>query len=419
MLRHVLLILSLLILPSAVQAKAENQAAPVILVSFDGFHPSYLSRGVTPNLSRLVREGVSGPMRPSFPSKTFPNHWTLVTGLVPDHSGLVGNRFEDPRRPGVTFTMADDDPFWWNEGEPIWAAAEKAGIRTATMFWPGSNVAWGGALPRPRAMAEGGVRPQDWLQFNQAVSNTQRVNTVLDWLRRPPAIRPRLITLYFDLIDTAGHDFGPDDARMAGVIADADRIVGDLLAGFQALGIKPNLIVVSDHGMAATTSERVIRLDQLADPALYRVVESGPYAALEPTPGNAQRLWAALAPAAMYSGACWVYSYSAPLSTATVHIASSRSRRSTTSDSRTAPRKVFQPAASAGLCSSIRSSVSSSPPRRARIAVTTSAGSAMSAGTKGMRGGVGLIVRSSGWGAHCSDHGVLAAGQRTTDPSGT
>lgn len=304
MLRHVLLILSLLILPSAVQAKAENQAAPVILVSFDGFHPSYLSRGVTPNLSRLVREGVSGPMRPSFPSKTSPNHWTLVTGLVPDHSGLVGNRFEDPRRPGVTFTMADDDPFWWNEGEPIWAAAEKAGIRTATMFWPGSNVAWGGALPRPRAMAEGGVRPQDWLQFNQAVSNTQRVNTVLDWLRRPPAIRPRLITLYFDLIDTAGHDFGPDDARMAGVIADADRIVGDLLAGFQALGIKPNLIVVSDHGMAATSSERVIRLDQLADPALYRVVESGPYAALEPTPGNAQRLWAALAPAGAHHH-CW------------------------------------------------------------------------------------------------------------------
>ena len=304
MLRYALLILSLLILPSTVQAKAEKQPEPVILVSFDGFHPSYLNRGVTPNFSRLAQEGVTGAMRPSFPSKTFPNHWTLVTGLIPDHSGLVGNRFEDPRRPGVTFTMADDDPFWWNEGEPIWAAAEKAGIRTAIMFWPGSNVAWGGTVPRPRAIAEGGVRPQDWMQFNQTVSNAQRVNTVLDWLRRPPAIRPRLITLYFDLIDTAGHDFGPDDARMASVIADADRIVGDLLAGFQALGIKPNLIVVSDHGMAATSNERVIRLDQLADPGLYRVVESGPYAALEPTPGNAERLWAALAPAGAHHR-CW------------------------------------------------------------------------------------------------------------------
>ena len=295
MLRHILLILSLLILPSAVQAQADKEDAPVILVSFDGFHPSYLKRGVTPNLSRLAQQGVTAPMRPSFPSKTFPNHWTLVTGLVPDHSGLVGNRFEDPRRPGVIFTMADDDPFWWNESEPIWAAAEKAGIRTATMFWPGSNVAWGGTLPAPRAMAEGGVRPQDWLQFNQAISNRQRINTVLDWLRRPAQIRPRLITLYFDLVDTAGHDFGPDDARMAGVIADADLLLGELVAGFRELGITPNLIVVSDHGMAATSSERVIRLDQLADPALYRVVEAGPYAALEPTPGNAERLWSALA----------------------------------------------------------------------------------------------------------------------------
>lgn len=304
MLRYALLILSILILPSAVLAKADRGSELVILVSFDGFHPSYLDRGVTPNLSRLARQGVTGQMRPSFPSKTFPNHWTLVTGLVPDHSGLVGNRFEDPRRPGVIFTMADEDPFWWNESEPIWAAAEKAGIRTATMFWPGSNVAWGGALPRPRAMAEGGVRPQDWLQFNQAVSNTQRVNTVLDWLRRPEAIRPRLITLYFDLIDTAGHEFGPDDPRMAGVIADADRIVGELVAGIHTLGLKPNLILVSDHGMAATSSERVIRLDQLADPALYRVVESGPYAALEPTPGNAERLWAALAVAGTHHR-CW------------------------------------------------------------------------------------------------------------------
>jgi len=304
MLRYALLILSLLILPSTVLAKADRRSEPVILVSFDGFHPSYLDRGVTPNLSRLARQGVAGVMRPSFPSKTFPNHWTLVTGLVPDHSGLVGNRFEDPHRPGVIFTMADEDPFWWNESEPIWAAAEKAGIRTATMFWPGSNVAWGGALPRPRAMAEGGVRPQDWLQFNQAVSNTQRVNTVLDWLRRPPAIRPRLITLYFDLIDTAGHEFGPDDPRMAGAIADADRIVGELVAGIDRLGLKPNLIIVSDHGMAATSSERVIQLNQLADPALYRVIESGPYAALEPTPGNAEQLWATLAVGGAHHR-CW------------------------------------------------------------------------------------------------------------------
>src|SRR3546814_16474686 len=87
-------------------------------------------------------------MAPSFPSKTFPNHWTLVTGEVPDRHGIVANRMEDPARPGEIFTMASDDPFWWTAASPIWVDAEKAGIRTATMFWPGANVAWGGKIGR-------------------------------------------------------------------------------------------------------------------------------------------------------------------------------------------------------------------------------------------------------------------------------
>ena len=304
MLRLALLILAFLSLQPAAFAKADKRPDPIILISFDGFRADYLDRGVTPNLSRLAAQGVTSPMRPSFPSKTFPNHWTLVTGLVPDHNGIVGNRFEDPRRPGVLFTMADDDPFWWNEGEPIWVAAEKAGIRSATMFWPGSNVAWGGTLPKPRAMPQGGVRPQDWVQYNQAVSDQQRVDTVIDWLRRPAAIRPRLITLYFDLVDTAGHENGPDDPKTMSAVAEADRRLGDLVEGIRKLGLHPNLIIVADHGMAATSSERVIPIDQLADPKLYRVVESGPYAALEPTPGNADQLWAKLSVAGAHHK-CW------------------------------------------------------------------------------------------------------------------
>lgn len=304
MFRLFFLILAFLSVQSAAFAKSPTGADPVILISFDGFRADYLDRGVTPNLSRLAKQGVTGPMRPSFPSKTFPNHWTLVTGLVPDHNGIVGNRFEDPRRPGVIFTMADDDPFWWNEGEPIWAEAEKAGIRSATMFWPGSNVAWGGSLPKPRAMPQGGTRPHDWLQYNQAVSDQQRVDTVLDWLRRPAAIRPRLITLYFDLVDTAGHENGPDDPRTMAAVAEADRRLGELIDGIGKLGLNPNLIVVADHGMAAISSERVIQIDQLADSALYRVVENGPYAALEPTPGNTEQLWAKLSQAGAHHK-CW------------------------------------------------------------------------------------------------------------------
>ncbi|NCU11091.1 MAG: alkaline phosphatase family protein, partial [Sphingomonadaceae bacterium] len=207
MIRFLLALLVLVTPVSFVGADAPRQDRIVILIGIDGFRPDYLDRGVTPHLSALASGGISGPMRPSFPTKTFPNHWTLVTGVVPDRHGIVGNRMEDPARPGELFSMANEDPFWWSAAEPIWVMAERAGIRTATMFWPGSNVGWGGTRARPNATTEGGIRPADWQSFNQAVNNTQRVNAVLDWLRRPPAIRPRLVTLYFDTVDTAGHEF--------------------------------------------------------------------------------------------------------------------------------------------------------------------------------------------------------------------
>lgn len=272
-----------------------SQAAPVerrepvtILVSIDGFRPDYLDRGVTPNLSRLAAEGVTGPMRPSFPSKTFPNHWTLVTGVRPDRNGIVGNRMEDNARPKETFTMeGGDDPFWWNAAEPIWVTAHNAGIRTATMFWPGANVAWGGrkAEKWPYDIT-GGVRPDDWHQFNEAVTGAQRVEAILDWMRRPAAIRPRFATLYFDTVDTAGHRGGPIAQQTTDAVAEVDARIGDLIRGLAALDQPANLIVVADHGMAATSSDRVIALDQVADPADYRIIEKGPYASLIAVPGR-------------------------------------------------------------------------------------------------------------------------------------
>ncbi|WP_260921746.1 ectonucleotide pyrophosphatase/phosphodiesterase [Novosphingobium sp. 9] len=280
---------------TAQAATSSSKRPVVILVSIDGFRADYLQRGITPNLSALAAKGISAAMRPSFPSKTFPNHWALVTGEYPDHNGIVGNTFEDPRRPGETFTMKSDDPFWWDEAEPIWVAAEKAGIRTATMFWPGSNIGWGGTMAQHGyPVVTGGTRPEDWQQYNGAVDATQRVNAVLDWMRRPAAIRPRLVTLYFDTVDTAGHMYGPDDARTNDAIHDVDSHIGDLVAGLKAQGIKADVIVVADHGMAAISSQRVVALDKVADPALYRIVDSGPFASLQPTEGNTAKLEAAL-----------------------------------------------------------------------------------------------------------------------------
>ncbi|MFM2301274.1 MAG: hypothetical protein RLZZ84_1010, partial [Pseudomonadota bacterium] len=221
---------------------------------------------------------------------------TIVTGQRPDRHGITANRIEDPARPGQVFTMASDDPFWWSATTPLWVDAERAGIRSATMFWPGSNVDFGG------------TRPADWQQYNQAVSGEQRVNAVIDWLRRPAAIRPRFVTLYFDTVDTAGHEFGPDDPRTTAAVRQVDAQIGALVNGLARLGRKADLVIVADHGMAAISEQRVIRIDQIIDPTLYRVIESGPFLTLEPSPGNADRLAAALTAGQQHIGQhmeCW------------------------------------------------------------------------------------------------------------------
>ncbi len=279
----------------AAPAPAPSAAPVTILISIDGFRPDYLQRGVTPNLSKLAAQGVEAAMRPSFPSKTFPNHWAIVTGDRPDRSGIVANKMEDPARPGETFTMASDDPFWWNDAEPIWVTAERAGVRTATQFWPGSNVGWGGTRAKdwPYTIT-GATRPRDWVQYNEEIGNDQRVNTLIDLLRRPQDIRPRFLTLYFDEVDTIGHINGPDAPETTAAIADVDAHIGKLVADLATLGQPANLLILSDHGMAPKSSERIIALDKIADPADYRLIEYGPYASLEAMPGHEKALEAKL-----------------------------------------------------------------------------------------------------------------------------
>ncbi|WP_086607496.1 ectonucleotide pyrophosphatase/phosphodiesterase [Erythrobacter donghaensis] len=283
--RLILLIAALVLAPFAASAK-EPQRPVTVLVGIDGFRPDYLDRGITPNLSALAKAGASGSMRPSFPTKTFPNHYALVTGKVPDRNGIVGNSMIDPRRPGEMFSLGNArqalDPFWWDEAEPVWIAAERAGLRTATMFWPGSEV------------AIGEMRPRDWLRFDQNVTNVQRVTTLIDWLRRPASLRPAFATIYFDTVDTAGHRFGPDSAEVNAAIAEVDARIGELVAGAKALGVAVNWVIVADHGMRQVDEARVIQLDDLLDRASYIAVETGPYAAIEPAAGTDNRVAEAL-----------------------------------------------------------------------------------------------------------------------------
>lgn len=253
---------------------AAEAPALVLLISIDGFRPDYLGQGATPVLDRLVAEGATGPMQPSFPSVTFPNHYTLVTGMHPDRHGVVANRFNDAVL--GTFAMSKTESGWWDQAEPIWTTAEKAGVRTGAMFWPGSET------------EIDGVRPSRWVPFDQSLSGDARVDIALSWQDLPADQRPRLGTLYFDIVDSAGHRHGPRADETRAAVASVDASVGRLVEGLKARGLwdRTVLLITSDHGMSETSPERVVVIDDLIDPAALRITYSGAVVLADPAPGR-------------------------------------------------------------------------------------------------------------------------------------
>ena len=256
-------------------AQTPASATPLILISIDGFRADYLERGLSPNLVGLAQDGVRAKaMRPAFPSITFPNHFTIVTGLYPDHHGIINNTFEDASLPGK-FRMSTTDEAWWAGATPIWISAEQQGVRSATEFWPGSEVSFHG------------VRPEHWEHFDHGKSGDARVDSLLAWLDLPAAERPRFLTLYFDIVDGAGHLGGPDSPQVDQAIAKTDVSIGRLLLGLRARHIEADLIVVADHGMIATSPERTIVLDDVIDLKAARPVFIDAVAGFDIAPGAA------------------------------------------------------------------------------------------------------------------------------------
>ncbi len=247
----------------------------VILISIDGMRWDYLDRYSPPHLVQLAREGTRlSQLIPTFPTKTYPNHYTLVTGLRVERHGIVGNEMFDPEM-GRFFRLPDraavTDPRWWG-GEPIWITAMKQGRSTASMFWPGSDV------------KIHGQQPTYWYHYDHDKPHAERVNQVLAWLDLPEAERPALITTYFAAVDDAGHNFGPlaEETRLA--LLDVDRSIGDLLAGLRARHLQDSvtLLIVSDHGMAEISENQIVYLDDALPRELLRYDLLGPIAGLRP-----------------------------------------------------------------------------------------------------------------------------------------
>jgi len=214
----------------------------VVLVSLDGFRYDYAKKYGARHLLAIAAHGASAPegMIPAYPSLTFPNHYTIVTGLYPEHHGIVGNQFYDPERK-ETYSYRDPktnmDGSWYG-GTPLWSLAEKQGMRSACFFWPGSEA------------EIAGERPSYYLHYDDRFPDDKRIDQVIAWLKLPPDQRPHFITLYYSNVDHAGHEYGPDSPQTAEAVRHVDALMGTLEADLKALALPVDLIIVSDHGMA-------------------------------------------------------------------------------------------------------------------------------------------------------------------------
>lgn len=228
----------------------------VILISMDGFRWDYIYRGITPNLDKLINEGVHAlSLRPAFPSKTFPNHYSIITGMYPENHGIIFNSFTniytgEVYRIGDTISTRQSK---WYKGESFWETANRHNIKTASYFWVGSE------------QDLNYKNPTYFHYYNQNVPYEERVKSVLKWLQLPEDERPQFITLYFEEPDSKGHSFGPNSPEVNKAIALVDSMVGLLIQGLKNIGMddKVNLIVLSDHGMTEVSEQKIINIEEI------------------------------------------------------------------------------------------------------------------------------------------------------------
>ena len=240
----------------SVQSWSAGRDNYTVIISLDGLRWDYLDAYDVPFMNQLAREGVKAVMQPSFPSKTFPNHYTLATGLTPDHHGIITNTFWD-REKGVEFSLGNkvtraDGKYYG--GDPVWLTAKHQGVKTATVFWVGSDV------------AIQGEHPTYWLDYQtEQMDYPGRIDEVIRLLKLPEKDRPHLVMAYFEEPDRSGHSYGPMHRMTRRAMEDMDLLLSNLWARIQLLPFadKVNLIITGDHGMTSVDPKRFVDIDDL------------------------------------------------------------------------------------------------------------------------------------------------------------
>jgi len=228
----------------------ENKEQPyVILISIDGFRHDYAEKFQAVNLLQIAREGASATsLIPCYPSKTFPNHYSIITGLYPENHGIIDNYFYEPDRNDYYMSNQSakvQDGSWYG-GTPLWVLAKQQDLKTATYFWIGSEA------------EIKGHRPDYYKKFDSKIKSENITSQIISWLKLPQKDRPQLINAYYSLVDDAGHDFGTESPELADAILEMDQNIGKLRNEINQLDIPVNLVIVSDHGMTNTNFEEPI-----------------------------------------------------------------------------------------------------------------------------------------------------------------
>jgi predicted AlkP superfamily pyrophosphatase or phosphodiesterase len=247
----------------------------VILVSFDGFRWDYSERGISPNLDKMKKDGVHAlSLRPSFPTKTFPNHYSIISGMYPENHGIIFNSFinpitKDKYRLGDSLAVRNSE---WYLGEAFWQTAERNGIKTASFFWPGSEVTLDYR------------RPTYYEKYEHNKPYRERIDGVINWLELPKEERPHFITLYFHDTDSYGHKYGPNSPEINQSIQRLDTLINYLNDKLVEIGMKDstNIIIVSDHGMTEISEERTINIEEMLKNYNVRIDGSKPLMMIEP-----------------------------------------------------------------------------------------------------------------------------------------
>lgn len=262
--RLLFVVVSVLLLISPLAFAAKEQT--VVMISIDGLRWDYIEKHGAPNLKAMGEQGVRAQkMQPVYPSKTFPNHISVITGLLPVNHGIVDNKFCDKARNNECYSMGKGQKdSTWVRGTPLWNLVKMHGLKSAVYFWPESDARFNG------------MTPDYYFHYSKQGDYQDRIDQIVQWLSLPQAQRPRFVASYFSLVDSMGHEFGPDAVQTRDAVHKLDALMGQLRTRLSKLAQDINLVIVSDHGMAQVDPEQSIIVSSLPKDDNFITVNTGP-----------------------------------------------------------------------------------------------------------------------------------------------